>query len=45
MTRTREPAADRALTEVERRYLLRRLAFATTPALEEVVPVPDDMST
>ena len=45
MTRTQQPATDRVLTEVERRHLLRRLAFAATPALKEVVPVLDDMST
>ena len=37
MTRTQEPAADGVLTGVERRHLLRRLAFAATPALEEAV--------
>ena len=45
MTRTQQPATDRVLTDAERRHLLRRLAFAATPALKEVVPVPDDMST
>ena len=37
MTRTQEPATGGVLTEVERRHLLRRLAFAATPALEEAV--------
>ena len=37
MTRTQEPATGRALTEMERRHLLRRLAFAATPTLEEAV--------
>ena len=34
---TQEPATDRVLTDGERRHLLRRLAFAATPALEEAV--------
>ncbi len=45
MARTQEPETDRVLTDAERRHLLRRLAFAATPALEEVVPAPADTST
>ena len=37
MTPTQEPATDGVLGDVERRHLLRRLAFAATPALEEAV--------
>ena len=47
MTRTQEPAADGVLTGVERRHLLRRLAFAATPALEEAMsglPADDALS-
>ena len=43
MTRTQETATDRVPTDAERRHLLRRLAFAATPA--PVMPVRDDMST
>ena len=37
MNRTQEPATGGVLTDAERRHLLRRLAFAATPALEEAV--------
>ena len=37
MTRTQELATDGVLGDGERRHLLRRLAFAATPALEEAV--------
>ena len=37
MTRTQRPATGGALAAAERRHLLRRLAFAATPALEEAV--------
>lgn len=37
MTRTQRPANGGALAAAERRHLLRRLAFAATPALEEAV--------
>ncbi len=37
MIRTQEPATGGVLTNAERRHLLRRLAFAATPALEESV--------
>ena len=39
MTRTREPATDRALTPAERRHLLRRLAFAATPTPRSPNPI------
>ena len=37
MTRTQEHAAGDALTVADRRHLLRRLAFAATPALERTL--------
>ena len=37
MTSRQAPAAGGALTDGERRHLLRRLAFAATPALEETL--------